>query len=447
MHYKTIALSSFMSLAVFAQTNSIPLGKVWAEINASSPAQEASLLQANALTETKNRASRHWLPRFYLDARAYQTNDPGDNFFGLLEQRSLQQSDFDPATINTPGTHTYQRGAIGLDLPLYEGGMKVSQVDMLTHAVNAQENSTNQVQIEQYSQVALSYGAIGVLAQEQLRFQALKSEIEHLKKSYKLGNKSNPVGYSGLLGIESLENRLNGFLNQYAAESRAYYSALREMGLKQVQWEPVRTDTRSYVDTYFLGQGSKAEVANSFKMKSLRENVMAGEEASNMEKARFLPRVGAFAETYKFNGGRADATGYNAGVYVRWSLFDPADFGTLSEAKTKALAAKKYSEAMEQQERAERAGLSESIRAYRENIVLLDDSYKILIEQSKITEKLFQSGAINALQIVEILNRRAELISQHCEAELGLVKAAAQSVTKEQFDIAQHLAGGVKNEK
>jgi outer membrane protein TolC len=448
MILKSLVLILLLPLGAIAQTNTLPFGQVWNEISANSPAQEASRLQSEAMNEAKNRATHHWFPSIYLDARSYQTNDPGNNFFGLLEQRSLLQSDFNPSTINTPGTNAYQRGALIMDLPFYEGGMKSNQVEMLKHSVNAQQNSTNQVQIDLYSQVGLSFGSIGVLEQQQIRFQDLKSEIQRLKKSYKLGNKSNPVGYSGLLGIESIENRLNGLLNQYAAQSRAYYAALKEMGLKYEKWSPLMKDSKSFVESYLLvnnsAQQKNESVHSSFKIQSLKENVAASEKMADMEKARFLPRVGAFAETYVFQGSRTEANGYNAGLYLQWKLFDPADYGLLNEAKTKSLAAKKYSEAMEQQERAEQAGLNESLNALQENIVLMDSSYKLLLEQSKITVTLFQSGAINALQIVEVLNRRAELISQQCEAELALVKAASQVITKNKFDIAQHLADGDK---
>jgi hypothetical protein len=64
-----------------------------------------------------------------------------------------------------------------------------------------------------------------------------------------------------------------------------------------------------------------------------------------------------------------------------------------------------------------------------------------------MTETLFRNGSINALQIVEILSRRADLITQQGEAELGLIKVGSQVITKQKFDIGMHLGSGVKNEK
>jgi outer membrane protein TolC len=447
MKKQIITSTIILFFAGIVQAETLSFASAWSKINEGSAAQESSRLQTESLTESQARASRHWLPKLYLDAKSYQTNDPGASFFGLLEQRSIQQTDFNPDTINHPDSHIYTRGALGLDLALYEGGMKSSQVDLLKHSVEAQKNATSQIQVEQYSMVGLSYGSIAVLEQQKNKLQAISSEVLRMIKSYQLGNKSNPVGYSGLLGMKSLANRIAGLLNQYEAQSKSHYAVLNEMGLKGQSWIPENIDSNTFVNRYFSASSKQGDIAASFKIESAKENVKASEEMAHMEKAKFLPRVGAFAESFVFNGNRDTANGYNAGLYLQWKLFDPNDYGSLKEAKLKSLAAAKHSEASEQQERAERAALNESLNSLRQNIDLLNDSYKLLVEQSKMTETLFKNGSINALQIVEILNRRTDLVSQQGEAELGLIKAGAEIVTKQKFDIGMTLSNGAKNEK
>jgi hypothetical protein len=289
--------------------------------------------------------------------------------------------------------------------------------------------------------VGLSYGTIAILEKQKNKLQDLNSEISRMLKGYQLGSKSNPVGYSGLLGMKSLANRLNGILNQYEAQVRSHYAGLKEFGLNDSQWTPETIDSSNFVNRFFPIRGDSSP---SYKMESAKENVKASEQIAKMEKAKFLPKVGAFAEGAIFDGTRSSATNYSAGLYLQWSLFNPTNFGSIKEAKLKALAAAKYSEASEQQERAEKAALIENMKSLRENLVLLDDSYKILVEQSKITRTLFRNGSINALQIVEILNRRTDLILQQSDAELGLINIASQIVTKEKFNISQQLNSGVK---
>ena len=310
---KLAFMGSFVFLALgVAQAETLPFASAWKQINSVSAAQESSRLQAESLVESQARAARHWLPKIYVDAKGYQTNDPGASFFGLLEQRSLKQSDFNPESINHPASQLYMRGALGVDLALYEGGMRSAQVEVFKHSAAAQRSMTSQIQLEQYSAVGLAYGSIAVLERQKNKFQALDSELERMIKRYQLGSKSNPVGYSGLLGMKSLANRINGFINQYDSQARSHYAELREMGLKSQHWSPEGMDSNAFLGRYFYDSSQPASPRSSYKIEATRENVSASEEAANMERGRFLPRVGAYAESYMFNGSRDTATGYNA---------------------------------------------------------------------------------------------------------------------------------------
>ncbi len=435
---RNILLGLILINSQFSNAENLSLPKVWAQINSDSSAQEASRLQLAALNESKNRSARHWLPRIYLGAQAYQTNDPAASFVGLLSQKSVLQSDFNPDLMNNPDTKTYSKGALGIDLPIYEGGAKSSQTDFYTSLTRAQENTTAFVQLEQFAQVMLSYASIAILNEQKNKISELSAQINRLLKNYQLGNKSNPVGYSGLLGMKSLANRLSGLAQQYDAQIKSYYAMFKELGLKSENWSPVMNTTVEFVDKYILTKNTVS--SSSYKVQSMKYNAVASEESAQIQKAQFLPRIGAFAESQIFKSDRDTANSYIAGLYLQWSLFDSASFGTLKEATLKADSIKKSSEALEQQERAEKFALDQSIKALQENIKLLNDSYKILLEQSKITETLFKNGSINALQFVEVLSRRADLISQQGDAEVGLVKAATQMITKQNFDLTKNIA-------
>ncbi|MGE0763748.1 MAG: TolC family protein [Bdellovibrionales bacterium] len=440
------ALLFAVAFTAAAQAETLSFVSAWKKINSASAAQDASRLQTQALRESQSRASRHWLPRVYLDAKSYQTNAPGASFFGLLEQRALVQSDFNPDSINRPDSQLFTRAALGLDLPLYEGGMKASQAQMLKHATLAGENQTRQVQLEQYSIVGLSYGSLAVLAQQKNRLVSLHAEIERMIQGYQLGIKSNPVGYSGLLGMKSLSNRLTGLIQQYEAQSQAYFAALSEMGLQDLNWTPEAMDSNTFVNFYLSPTVSQTQGPTAFKVAAAQETAKSADELAKMERAKFLPRVGAFAETAAFHGNRDTANSYNAGVYLQWNLFNPADYGSVREARLKSQALFKSTQALTEQERSEKSALQITIKSLRQNINLLNDSYKLLIEQAKMTQTLFRNGSINALQMVEIMNRRADLITQQSDAELSLIKTSAQVVTKEAFDIEAHLNKGAKNE-
>lgn len=420
---------------------SLSLEQVWSQVQKSSPAQEAARLEAQAAESAEARVSRHWLPRLYLDAKGYRTNDPGASFFGLIQQRSLLTTDFDVQQINRPESQTFARGALGIDMPLYEGGMKSAQVDVYKHTTKAQQEMGLFIAADQFATTQRAYNSLYVIYQQHQKMTALESDVSQLIKSYQLGSKSNPVGYSGLLGMKSLNNRIAALLQQYTAQQQSFSNLLKELGVQSTKWMPQKINLNQQAKNVItLVQESKDASSESHKMSSLKESVKAGEFAAKMENARFLPRVGAFAENYMFHGNRDTADGYMAGVYLQWNLVNPTDIGTAKEAKLRAAAAKKQTEALTQQERAEKEMLISSINATIQNLDLLDDSYKLLNEQSRMTTTLFKNGSISALQIVEVMNRKVDLIDQQTQALLQLINAQSSILLKHKINIEAYLA-------
>ena len=235
--------------------------------------------------------------------------------------------------------------------------------------------------------------------------------------------------------MKSLLNRITGLMSQNQAQINSYYKTIEQLGLSQKNWKPNFSDGLSFSEKYLTASPSGL----SYKTLALKENVLASENTVNMQQARFLPKVGAFAESSLFNSDRDTANAYMAGLYLQWNLFDPADFGSKNEFRLKSIATQKYSESMEKQEIAEKNGLTESLNSYKENLKLINDSDKILEEQTKMSESLFRNGSINALQFVEILNRRADLITQQNEIEVGLVQTASKFITLQAFNIETAL--------
>lgn len=437
-HNKTVMLILMFLQSFSIQAAEVDFQEVWKIISEKSFAQKATQLESDAANEAQNRSSRHWLPRLYLDVKGYQTNDPGSSFIGLLEQRSVAQTDFSPDAINHPAQQFYTRGALGVDLPLYEGGMKSAEYNMQKHFFNSKEKEVSKVRIEQYSKVAGTFGSIAVLAEQKNKLLEMNGTLERHLKGYKLGIKSNPVGYSGLLGLRSLSNRLQGLLKQYDAQSDASYAALKEMGLeKNENWKPQFDDVLKFTERFLSAQKSE----ESYNIESIKEKALASKEVSQMERARFLPRVGAFAETHVFKGDRATADAYTAGLYLQWNLFNPSDYGTHKESKLRAAAAENYAQALLVQERAEYQGLSKSSESLKANVELLNDSEKIMTEQVRVTENLFKNGSVNALQFVEVLSRRIDLISSQTEVHLGFINTEAEKILKTRFVIPKEVDG------
>ena len=425
------------SLRAGAQT--LSFDEVWKDIQKSSLAIKASNLQVEAMEDSKSRASRHWLPRVYLDGRSYTTNDPGNSFFGILSQRSLQQADFSPDAISHPDAKNYMRGALGVDFALFEGGMKSAQVDVFKESLDAQKLQKNQIQLDQFVEVGKSYGSISTLERQKEKLNTLSDQLQKMIRGYQLGSKSNPVGYSGLLGMKALGNRLSAMLSNYEAQLKSHYGVLRELGLERTTWKPESIEVREFVQSHFSSQKSDGD---SFGLKAQNHQAKAAEHMSKMERARYLPRVGLFAENSMFHGDRDTANAYTAGVYVQWSLFNPDDYGRYGEARLKAMAAKAGVEALGQQERAAVLSMNEQKEALENGLKLVNESDDLLVEQTKTTQTLFRNGSISALQMVEVLNRRVDLIDQQSQMELGLLQVSGELLKKEQVNLEAKVVGG-----
>lgn len=405
--------------------------QVWSAVAHCSKSQQASSLQLEAAKVGEDRANHHWLPQIYVDGRSYETNDPTLSFMGILSERAVKSSDFAPNSLNHPGDHFYNRGALGIDWPIYEGGAKTAQLAMQHHVVASAKANLSVVKTAQYVEVAKLYGSIRALMTQSEKLTELQNHLSRVLQAYHIGDKTNPVGYSGLLGLKTLALRIKGMLADNHAKQLAYKNALAEMGLKQQLWSPTKFSTTQFVNHYFPA-ANKGESAHVLSQKQM---ALARKHQADMEKAKFLPKVGAYAEEYLFNGDRTTANGYSVGLYVRWSLLDPAHYGTLKEARLNAAAAKMHALSMAEQDRSESQGLNEIISALHSNLKLLQQSDKLLREQTKVACRLFKMGSLNAQQLTEMLARRADLIANHTDTELALLNSNAQRATKTNFSL------------
>lgn len=420
--------SLFLTLKANAQE--LSFDDVWSRIQKNSSMISSQELQTKALEKEKSRAQRHWLPRLYVNARYFRTNDPANIFVGILEQRSLTASDFDPNQINHPQAQNQLQGAIGLDLPLFLGGKRVAQNEMQGYLLNSQKNILAQTKINEYVEASTSFVSLAIYKKQQKQIEELSRVVKNLLKNYKLGQKSNPVGYSGLLGLKSLSNRLSGILNQYQSQLKSHHQNLKEMGLKDTNWSPKFTGVQNFSDTYL----KKTSSSDSFALDAQKENAQASSALAKIKRAQYLPQIGAFAESTQFRGNRNTENSYNAGLYLKWDLFNPSDYGSYNEAKLKAQANIEYTNALTKKEHSLKEGLNASLEALKENLNLLEQSNQTSLEQVNVTEKLFKNGSINALQLAEVLNRRADVITQILDAEIQWLKLSTQSLQHEKFD-------------
>lgn len=404
-----------LTLPAWSETSVRGFDEIWDQLYQKSLKQKAVVLEKESHEESLKRADRHWLPRVYVSGQWFSTNDPTQLFFNQLGQRAIEQADFAPKELNRPGRESFRAGVLGVDLPLYEGGFKSSQSSMYYALVKASEIELKAKRSDEYSELARQYGSLLIITQNESRLRDLKVNLRKVISSYQVGSQSNPVGYSGLLGLKGVDNRIEGILAQYEMKiinARQWINAKTE---EQSAWQP---DTKQKINDFLLSKlSSSMNSAHSSMILSQEMKLKTLDEMKNMEKARFLPRVGLFATNNLYSGERDTEYSQSYGLYLQWDLFNADSFGRVGEAGAKALAEQSKLQAFKQEERIMLGQLQESKLTLEKTLKLLDNSDLLLKEQSSNAMKLFRSGMVNALQLAEVINRRIDLVENKLSAE------------------------------
>lgn len=404
-----------LSLHAWSQSTTKGFDEVWGQLYQKSLKQKSAILEKEANEESLKRADRHWLPRVYVSGQWFSTNDPTQVFFNNLGQRAIEQADFTPSDLNRPGREAFRAGVLGLDLPLYEGGFKSAQSSMYQALVKSSEIELKAKRSEEYAELARQYGSLLIISQNESRLRELKMNLRKVISSYQVGAQSNPVGYSGLLGLKGVDNRIEGILAQYEMKIGNARQWINTKTEEASLWQP---DGKEKITDFLVTKlSSSSQSAHSSMILSQEMKLKTLDEMRNMEKARFLPRVGIFANNNLYSGDRDTETSQSYGLYLQWDLFNSDSYGRVGEAAAKALAEQSKLNAFKQEERIMLGQLQDSKMTLEKTLKLLDDSDVLLQEQSSSAMKLFRSGMLNALQLAEVINRRVDLVENKLAAE------------------------------
>lgn len=426
-----ILLFVMFSMGNVAQSEEISLSEIWKIVSRESSSIESSHLEVEAAKVSLKSAENHWFPRVFIQAKSFVTNDPGPIFFGLLEQRSVTTLDFDPGAINHPAQHQINQGVLGVDLTLYEGGAGLKRAEQAKLVLQSQKFQEEQSVNDIYLRTVSLYGQKIVLEKQINRIQEIRREIQTVLQKYQLGGESNLIGHSGLLGLRSLQNRISGIELQSQAEIKAIAFQFKEIGFDRENWS-----TTPFMPSEFTAKFlASAQASNSPRLLAAKAQAEAAKSNVEISKSHLLPRLGGFAESNFTQGSRDTGSGYNIGLYLTWNLISPQEWNGSQEAKLKAQTHLLKAATLERNETSQREIWKEQVRAISENLILMDESYKNLMQQSKISYQLFRNGSLSALQLAEIMSRRTDLISQESASELSLIQASAQMMANSHFEI------------
>lgn len=382
----------------------------WQQLHANSLKQKSASLDVQYSELGLNRARLHWLPRAYLQGHWVRTNDPAQVLFNNLAQREVKSADFLPSELNLPGYQTYKTATIGIDLPLFEGGSKQAQQSMLNSLLLAAENEQRAKKSEDYRELGQYYAGLLISQENSEHLHQLETQLQSIIKNYQMGAQSSPLGHSGLLGLKGVQNRLEALATIISVQSQQSYQWIDEKTAQDIKWQP---QTESSLQKFLIKNFSEfSSPSLSTSSLALKYKIESMSELKNMERARYLPRIGLFAQNSYTDGQRGSDDSQSFGLYMAWDIFNPDSYGRQSEAVTKHSAEQSRFEGLKQEESIQRKNLVSQKEGLRNLLEILDNSSQLLSEQSINSMKLFRSGALNALQLAEVINRRIDLIEK-----------------------------------
>ena len=405
----------------------IPFDGLWHKIREEDPSLQEDSQNLIALTFEKKRAELSWFPTVGIEGRAFSTNDAGLNFNSDLGQRQINTTDFLPGNLNNPGFHTFETASLLLDLPLYEGGAKLAMSKAIAANLDSLSEENKAKRTDAYIGSAKSYGKAISLSSAITRLETLQKKLQSTIGTYRIGNKSNLIGYSGLLGMKNLANRTESLLTEMKSSLSEAIGELSARSGLESSWTLQLESIDSFIDKY-LPSPSANVTRLSLREKVSEVDALAASQESALARAVYLPKIGLFARENLTNGNRDSATSFTGGVYLKWQLFDPNHIDRISEAEAREGAKKAHVKVVGLDASIQSAANTQNEIALKKNLKLLTESEAFLEEQSQVTQKLFQNGSVSALQLAEMLNRRIDLILQLQTMESKLITVRADQV-------------------
>ena len=416
-----------------ASAKTVALQDVLHEILNNSNVKKSAEYSVKASEGEALEADKHWLPTLYLDSSFYKTNDPTKNFIGNLYQRSIRQSDFEQNVINKTANGTYSKSAVGVNLPLYEGGVGIANRDIAKNMVVAKKYDLKQVEINQYAYATANYIALVSLQEQKIRLKKIAKNIDEILKNYALGNKKNQVGYSGLLILQVSENKTKSFIIDNEEKTKALYATLRELGFaSEIDWSVNNLPVNDYLNKYLKFE---LEPDSSFKISALKAKVDADKNKEKIENGKNLPKLNLFAENYVFNGDRSTQNGYTAGLNLRWNFFDPLSYNAGSIASNNSNSSRYEFLAQQQNERAEIEFLNSQINALTQAVRLASKNDELMFKNVMVSQELFKNGAIVASNLSDAIMKYLDNFVYFANAQMQLIDLYSKKVSKQKIDI------------
>jgi len=271
-----------------------------------------------------------------------------------------------------------------------------------------------------FAQTAADYGVLLTAISSKNRMHSLITKTRKLLGDYELGEKSNPIGHAGFLSLKNLINKLEASENNLSLKINTVKESLSlKANIQTTNWQPASLPITTYLTKYF-GKPAKAKELPSHVM-ALKKNASATEHMASAEKGKLLPNVGLFASNNTFNGTRDTGNSTTAGGYLQWNFFSPTDWLASKQKMSEARSLNGKATSLLEASQIENETSYNNIFTLKKNISILHQSLQLMNDQIDNTIDLYNNGVVTILQVSEVLNNQANLITDLEQTEESLI--------------------------
>ena len=335
-----------------------------------------------------------------LQLQTLRSNDAGNVFGFKLKSREATFGDFgfsefdmsgqtnplpvQPSELNYPKARNHIQTTLTYQVPLYTGG-KLSQYSKITKALTYMSQlDTEKLLNEKIFQTKKTFYDISLIEQYIEKLGSIVSNIDELKEIVANMRQEGYAKEIDQLEVEARRAEAQSMLTQAIYNKKLayqYLSFLLNETVSSIQSLNKLAPLPKFTDEEII--------ENNLDIQKAQLGLKVTDMAIEVEKANFLPTIGAFgeygsADNQPFNNFRAKDF-YTVGVQLEWNIFNgQIDRQSLEKAKIKNM------QVHEQIELA-KAGISLQIKKLMTSIKSKDAQIESLETQYQFAEKVYEN--------------------------------------------------------
>lgn len=421
-HIFIIVMINYLPPLVAVAQSNLNLSAIWQATQSAAPEITAAEQLLLVSQMAQKRQAAHWTPNLEMRLQSMHTDHPPSALFSWMGAGDLTNTDLTATALNDPGAHLFNQGTLSITLPLYEGGTKQALAKQAQQQSNMQALQLQQARLHTYLILVDRLACLIINSSSHQQVLQLHDEVDKLLSNYRLGQRQNPLGYSGMLGLRNVLNQATTLMNDNQSQILILRRQLEHAApTLPPQWQFNIVEIQHFLtDAQGIAHILQPTDKDLLTVQAAQSTAAIATTQVSNQRGRWLPQLGLRAATDIYAGGRGYGGSMTAGGYFYWQLLSADQLHIVAEAKQQAAAAATNVAWAQQQQQQARLAISQQHLTLIDTLKRLNESQRLLTEQSKIARDLFHSGAINALHLAEVMARRLELLQQRYASELHL---------------------------